>query len=77
MDTYSIFQYESIHFPINQKWNVDRIGFLMDTNYKSIPNLIISTELACSKFVEHEKNHLYFSKWHTIIINLLKTNLCQ
>lgn len=37
MDTYSIFQYESIHFPINQKWNVDRIGFLMDTNYKSIP----------------------------------------
>lgn len=49
----------------------------MDRNYKSIPNLIISTELACSKFVEHEKNHLYFSKWHTIIINLLKTNLCQ
>lgn len=37
MDTYSIFQYESIHFPINQKKNVDRIGFLMDTNYKSIP----------------------------------------
>lgn len=50
---------------------------MMDTNYKSIPNLIISTELACSKFVEHEKNHLHFSKWHTITINLLKPNLCQ
>lgn len=34
MDTYSVFKYKSIHFPINQKWNVDRIGFLMDTNYK-------------------------------------------
>ncbi len=57
--------------------NVDESTFRRDTNYKSIPNLIISTELACSKFVEHEKNHLHFSKWHTITINLLKPNLCQ
>lgn len=54
MDTYSIFQYESIHFPINQKWNVDRIGFLMDTNYKvSISRTFIASSYRGCKFVEH------------------------
>lgn len=37
----------------------------MDRNYKSIHNFIISTELACSKFVEHEKA---FDKSKTILL---------
>ncbi len=32
----------------------------MDTNYKSIHNFIISTDVNCSKFVEHEKTTYIF-----------------
>lgn len=32
----------------------------MDRNYKSIHNFIISTDVNCSKFVEHEKTTYIF-----------------
>ncbi len=37
----------------------------MDRNYKSIPYLIISTDVNCSKFIEHKKA---FDKSKTILL---------
>jgi hypothetical protein len=72
MDTLYLIYVNTIHIYRIRILTIDRIGIVMDRNYKSIHNFIISTDVNCSKFVEQKNKRLNIYINKVILYNINK-----